>query len=155
MGYTTEFTGRFDFDRPLDDSTFAFLVKFNQTRRVKRRFKDDKYGVDGEFFVLGLGDFGQAEDPSVVDYNSPPSTQPGLWCQWQPVRGEDGEPDYIEWDGGEKFYEYVEWLEYLIKSVLAPKGYVLNGEVKWQGEDMDDRGLITVKCNRVTTRQLE
>jgi hypothetical protein len=56
----------------------------------------------------------------------------------------------IEWDGGEKFYDYVEWLEYIINNFLAPKGYVLNGECPYQGEDSDDVGKIVVKDNVVT-----
>ena len=36
----------------------------------------------------------------------------------------------ICWDGLEKNYYYVEWIEYLIRYVVAPRGYVLNGEVE-------------------------
>ena len=76
---------------------------------------------------------------------------PSFWCQWVPH--EDGE--YIVWDGEEKFYAYEEWLVYIIDNLLTPKGYVLNGDVKWQGEDMDDRGILTVKDNVVSSRRLE
>ena len=34
MGYTTDFTGQFDLDKPLDDETYEFLCKFNSTRRM-------------------------------------------------------------------------------------------------------------------------
>jgi hypothetical protein len=56
---------------------------------------------------------------------------------------------HIEWDTGEKFYDYVEWLEYIIYNFLAPKGYVLNGNVEWYGEDRADVGTIVVKSNIV------
>jgi hypothetical protein len=148
MGYTTDFHGQFKLNKKLDQETHEFLDKFNRTRRMKRNFPNNKYGIDGEFFVDGLGFMGQEDDPSVVNHNQPPSTQPGLWCQWCP--SEDGM--YIEWDGGEKFYNYVEWLNYLVKNVLSPKGYTLNGEVEWQGEDRDDRGLIVVNDNQITTK---
>jgi acyl-homoserine lactone acylase PvdQ len=148
MGYTTDFEGRFKLNKKLDYETRDFLVKFNETRRMKRQFADNKYGVDGEFYVDGAGDFGQDHENSVVDFNCPPSTQPSLWCQWRPSR--DGE--YIEWDGGEKFYDYVPWLRYLVKNVLAPKGYTLNGEVYWQGEDSNDRGIIVAQDNKITTK---
>jgi hypothetical protein len=138
MGYTTDFEGQFDLDRPLDVETFTFLNKFNETRRMKRNLGPE-FGVEGEFYVNG-------DDTGVIDYNDPPRTQPGLWCQWTPT--EDGR--HIEWDGGEKFYEYVEWIRYLIDAVLAPKDYVLNGTVEWQGEESDDRGRIVVKDNEVT-----
>lgn len=148
MGYTTDFSGRFQLNKTLDETTKIFLKKFAETRRMKRTLPPE-YGVDGEFYVGGGGSFGQDHEASIVDYNTPPRTQPGLWCQWIPT--EDG--NYIEWDGGEKFYDYVEWLEYLIKNFLAPKGYVLNGEVQWQGEDTDDVGRIVVKDNVVRTQR--
>jgi len=75
-------------------------------------------------------------------------TYPELYCQWVP--GADGAT--LEWDGGEKFYAYVEWLEYLIEHFLAPWGHRVNGEVKWFGEDRDDIGAITVVDNVVTTK---
>ena len=54
---------------------------------------------------------------------------------------------------GEKFYDYVGWIEYLIANFLKPWGYVLNGEVEWHGEDGDDRGMIVVKDNVVSIRR--
>jgi hypothetical protein len=41
------------------------------------------------------------------------------------------------------------WLKLLAEHFLAPKGYVSNGEVLWEGEDSDDAGCIYVKDNRV------
>lgn len=88
--------------------------------------------------------------------------QPGLWCHWTPGDS-DGNPlaedrcaipaeaYTLVWDEGEKFYEYVAWLEYLIKHFIEPWGYVLNGEMEWQGEERDDRGLIRVTDNEVET----
>lgn len=153
MGYTTEFDGEFHFTPPLDKKTITFLQKLNETRRMKRNFtkKSDiaKYGVEGEFFVDGKGDFGQEDDASVVDHNTPPVTQPGLWCQWRP--SDDGCD--LGWDGGEKFYHYVEWLRYIVDRVTAPKGHKLNGSVRFRGEDMDDFGTITVVDNEVTMTQ--
>lgn len=133
-------------------------------------------GHDGAYFVGGEGFHGQDRDESVTDYNEPPGipefprdpdmstfgnrfaehmkakaeavkngAQPGLWCQWVP--NEDGTA--IVWDEGEKFYEYVAWIEYLINHFLAPWGYKLNGEVRWVGEDSSDRGIILVVDNVV------
>ena len=70
---------------------------------------------------------------------------PNSYCQWVPSRDGLG----IEWDGNEKFYYYVEWLEYIIEHFLKPKGYVLNGAVPYQGEEMDDMGQLEVKDNEV------
>jgi hypothetical protein len=41
------------------------------------------------------------------------------------------------------------WLKLVIEHYLAPRGYVLNGEVTWEGEDRDDSGTIFVKDNQV------
>jgi hypothetical protein len=41
------------------------------------------------------------------------------------------------------------WLVLLIEHFLAPLGYVLNGEVSWTADDLDDRGSIFVKDNAV------
>ena len=144
MGYSTDFGGSFEIDKPLDKNTLKLLKGLNTTRRMKRNVGPE-FGVEGEFFVNGKGDFGQDEDGTVVNHNQPPSTQPGLWCQWTP--NEDGTE--IEWDGGEKFYAYVEWIEYLIEKIFEPRGYKLNGEVVWVGEDPDDRGKIVIENNVV------
>lgn len=118
-------------------------------------------GVEGEFFVGSPENMGQNHCESIIDYNRPPSTQPGLWCNWtvgdedwNPISGSSlGEEEIattIVWDEGEKFYNYVEWLDYLIKSFLIPWGYVLDGEVQWRGEDWDDNGTIRVENNVIT-----
>jgi hypothetical protein len=84
MGYTTDFSGSFELNKQLGPKMKEFLTKLNETRRMKRKVSD-KFGVDGEFFVGGTGSFGQDSTGDVVDYNDPPSTQPGLWCQWTPT----------------------------------------------------------------------
>ena len=144
MGYTTDFSGRFELNKELTPKMAQYLKMFNETRRMQRT-TDEVFGVDGEFFVFGGGDFGQNQEPNIIDYNKAPSTQPGLWCQWTPSDDNMG----IEWDGGEKFYYYSDWLVYLIHKVLAPNGYVLNGVVTWQGEEIGDVGEIIVENNRV------
>jgi hypothetical protein len=68
-----------------------------------------------------------------------------LWCQW--IATPDGRG--IEWDGGEKFYHYIAWLQYIILHFLEPWGYRLSGEVKWTGEDPSDTGRIIVEDNKL------
>jgi hypothetical protein len=137
MGYSTDFYGRFDFNKALDDDTYELLQGLATTRRMKRNV-DPKYGTDGEFYI-------EDDNVGVLDYNNPPSTQPGLWLQWIPTE----DRLHLEWDGGEKFYSYDEWLEYLIKAILSPRGYTLNGTVKYQGEEYSDHGTITITNNVV------
>lgn len=155
MGYTTEFEGRFNLDKPLTVPQFNYLKQFADVRHMTRdagiaiqspdplRLKVGlPIGVEGEFYV---GD----DDAGVQDQNEQPVTQPGLWNHWVPT--DDGEG--IEWDGGEKFYEYVKWLKYIVKNFIQPWGYTLNGEVTWEGEDNKDIGKLIVKDNKVTTKK--
>lgn len=144
MGYSTDFSGKFNLNKQLSDKMTHYLTLFNETRRMNRN-TDEVFGVQGEFFVFGSGSYGQNHEENVVDYNQNPSTQPGLWCQWTPTSDRMG----IEWDGGEKFYHYTEWLVYLIHKILAPNGYVLNGVVEWSGEETGDVGEIIVEDNKV------
>lgn len=159
MGYDTKFDGEFEVDPPLTNSHRKYLEDFSNTRRMKRDPEIAKtlhdpvretvelpLGPEGSYFVGGGGFHGQDRDDSITDYNYPPEGQPGLWCKWAPTS--DGE--YIAWNGVEKFYDYVEWLEYLIQHFLQPWGYSLNGEVTWKGEDSGDMGKIIVKNNEVT-----
>jgi len=163
MGYTTDFIGSFNLDKPLAKNHLDYLVAFASTRRMARNpvltnlLPDSirlsaglPVGIDGGFYVGGAeSNMGQERTNDIINYNSPPNGQTSLWCQWVP--NEDGTA--IEWDNGEKFYSYIEWIEYLINNFLAPWGYKLNGEVIWQGEDTDDMGKIVIKNNKVKTKQ--
>ena len=155
MGYTTEFEGRFNLDKPLSQEHADYLRAFNGTRRMLRdeavcEKLDDPVrvsaglpvGKDGMYFVGGGGFRGQGRDGSVLDHNGS-GTMPGLWCQWVPTEDCAG----IEWDEGEKFCDYTEWLRFIVDHFLRPWGYVLNGEVKWSGEDDEDMGKLIAENN--------
>lgn len=143
MGYTTEFRGQFSLDKKLDTETYNLLKKLSETRRMARKVPEE-YGVEGEFFFDGKGFMGQDVDDTVIDGNRPPSTQPSLWCQWVPTSDRKN----IEWAGGEKFYEYTEWIQYIIDKILIPRGYSLSGSVCFQGEDSGDSGVIGIEGNK-------
>jgi len=154
MGYTTEFRGRVSIDPPLSAAEVSYLRKFAETRRMDR--------ANGPYYVDGGGDLGQAPEPDVRDYNTPPTGQPGLWCQWVPT--DDGTA--IRWDGSEKFYHSEEWMRYLIEHFVGSnplaqrqlpflQPHVLNGEIVAQGEHMDDRWKLVVEDNVVTRVDLE
>jgi hypothetical protein len=138
MGYTTDFSGELEIYPEITPEHRAYINQFSNTRRMKRNpditllledpYRDNVdlegdgyYGVEGGYFVNGDGVAGQARDASIIDYNSPPLGQPGLWCQWVV-----NDYNYLEWDGGEKFYNYTEWLDYLIEHFFEPWGYTLN-----------------------------
>jgi hypothetical protein len=176
MGYTTDFNGHFTLDAPLTEKQAKYLNQFSGTRRIKRatgslenlppevtRLVEDlpdpvreavglPVGPEGAYFVGSSENYGQEYDGTILEYNDPPEGQPGLWCQWIAVEDEDGAYTRIEWDGGEKFYEYTAWLEYIVENFLKPWGRTLNGEVEWQGEDRGDIGLLVVKDNVVTAK---
>lgn len=192
MGYTTDFTGSFKFNKPLTPEHYAFLKAFNHIRHMKRDVNQltnesdpirEKAGLplgnDGEYFIglpedisAGWG-YGQDNSKGLLDTNTPPGqiagfgnwnendrlvangkAMPGLWCQWTVDKSLDGNEFTLEWDGGEKFYSYVEWLQYVINHFIAPWGYWLNGQVNWQGEDSGDIGMIVVKNNIITVVEL-
>jgi hypothetical protein len=174
MGYTTDFDGQLTLSKPLTKKQFDFLEKLKDTRRMKRDVSklmetykgkhgypgrtadkntpEEIYGIEGEFFVH------EDETTGVIDYNIAPGqvsflddsskAQPGLWLQWEVLEGDDeNDPQVLQWDGGEKFYNYTEWLQYLIDRFFNPWGIMLNGEIEWVGEDSSDRGKIVVKNN--------
>lgn len=153
MGYSTDFNGHFNIKPTMQQEHIAYLNEFNNTRRMQRDVDKTKklsdplreavglpVGTEGEFFV-------GVDDESIINHNSPPSTQPGLWCQWLVAKG----GTIIEAEG-DKFYSYTEWLKYIIENFLKPWGYTVNGEVTWAGEDPSDLGKITVKNNVVLER---
>ena len=160
MGYTTDFSGKFKITPKLSAEHVAYLKQFSNTRRMARDADTAAtlpdpireavglpVGDQGEYFVGG-GDFmGQGHDESITNYNGSPANQPGLWCNWEP--SEDGK--HMQWDGSEKFYYYVQWLEYIKDNFLTPWGYKMTGEVKWRGEDTSDRGVIVATPSSITT----
>ena len=135
------------------------------------------YGFEGEYFAKDDGNYGQIRDESVIDNNTPAGQlgwddpewkdktfqeryaedkrrkaeglgQPGLWCQW--IINEDNE---LVWDGNEKFYNYVEWLQYYITHFFEPWGVKLNGQITWNGEDYADLGKIIVTDNVIEVKE--
>lgn len=179
MGYTTEFSGRFVFDKPLTNDQKTFINCWGSYRRMAHDIEKLKpsfyevqpigfdknclelykktgldkihgptFGVEGEFYFQvtepgypsnGFGDL------TVLDHNRPPKTQPGLWCQW--IVSKDRKT--LMWDGGEKFYDYIQWLEYMIKNFFTPWGISMFGKVEWRGEDFHDCGVIQVNGTKI------
>jgi hypothetical protein len=157
MGYTTNFRGALTLTPLPTKEQFFYIKSFSYTRKVRRDVKklkdefgglfglDGEYGIDGEYYV---GD----EDVAVIDINTPPITQPGLYCQWT-LNEEDPDHIVLEWDGGEKFYNYIEWLKYLIENFFKRWGIKLNGAIEWRGEMWDDHGKIKVKDNIIKIKK--
>lgn len=163
MGYHTEFYGKFEFNEPVTQELANYINAFSRSRRMKldnEKIKElfpnweklcfeGKLGQQGEYFI-GLGAFGMntTVNPAIIEMNQPPDTQPGLWCDW--TISEDCK-DLI-WNQAEKTYNTEEWLKYLIDHFFAPKSYILNGEVRYQGEDWADHGIIFIENNIVSVQ---
>lgn len=67
------------------------------------------------------------------------------YFQWVPAET----LEHIVWDGNEKFYKYVEQLQWLCGDWLDQRGITANGTLHWQGEETGDTGTITVAENAV------
>ena len=156
MGYDTQFSGGFSVD-PGDstiDELRSLIGGLADTRRMKRdlsKVADEKglvrghtvehFGTDGMFYVHDDG-------AGVVDANTPPGDQPSLWLGW-----EINDKGNLAWNG-EKFHEYILWLEWLVKHVFEPVGAKLNGEIRWRGDNMGDEGILVMTNNKLTMRTL-
>lgn len=184
MGYTTDFEGSLELSKPLTEGQFRYINAFSTTRHMKRdedglrqHFEQnydkgrekailsimhnaeiDIFGKEGEY-VVSDQDYDNFR-VAIVNHNAPPSTQPGLWCSWcveeLPQKEDEVEKTHVlMWDGSEKFYNYVEWLRYLITNFFEPWGVVLNGDIRWRGEDFEDVGVIRCRDNVVTVKEVE
>ena len=159
MGYTTWFEGGLTPNKPFKKEFVnyinAFSEKWHEPEDVEiiKRFDPDwaKHCLDGNLGPYGMYYVGSFDEGSfnkgIIDRSAAKGyTCPGYRCNWC-INEETG---VVEWDGGEKFYQYTDWLIYLIENFFEPAGYILNGEFIWIGEDSEDRGKISVVNNKVS-----
>lgn len=105
----------------------------------------------GTFKLTDILTENQRETLHTLTENYQPPSAPDSYCHW--VVGTDNMS--IEWDEGEKFYDYVEWLRYIISQHLIPWDVQMNGSVVWHGEEAGDVGIIIVKNNKVISFDFE
>jgi hypothetical protein len=98
--------------------------------------------------VLTLAEKLELDEISETDWRHD-GKKPGYFCQWQSNKTGTA----LIWDGGEKFYDYIEWLNWLIDNFFAPKHIKLTGSILWIGESKGDLGKISVKNNVVTIKK--
>ena len=171
MNYINKFSGTRRVKRDVNKLMQMFNGEYGHPTPINNT-PEGIYGNDGAYFIGGKGFAGQDHDESVIGGSTPPGQltykeldelgkswshnnklseeglcQPGLWCQWI-LRDEET----LAWDEGEKFYEYINWLKYLINHFFAKWGIELNGEIYWDGEDCEDKGLIVVENNNVIVK---
>jgi hypothetical protein len=158
MGFTTDFIGHIDIAPSLNDDELDYLAAFSASRRYRRE--------GGAYTVPGNPAADRDLDVRTDDYNVPAAGQPGLWCQWVPCW--DG--CCMAFDGGEKFYEPVPWLRYLVSHFLKPGAtasrstdeqfsgftfdHVLEGMVVGCRRDNKELYAIIVARNRVREKVL-
>jgi hypothetical protein len=158
MSYVTHLRGTLTLDRPLAPEHRIYLERFAQTRHVRRDVEQLRavpdpireavglpIGPEGAYFI-GEGTR-QLDDSTVLDNNQAPEGQfNSLWCGWAPTA--DGTA--IE-NRNTPAHDYLGWLFYIIDHFLKPWGYVLNGQVRYEGEAVSDFGFIVVDHNAVYT----
>lgn len=79
------------------------------------------------------------EDPDLIKEGEHPDSS---YMQWVPSQTLDA----IVWDGNEKFYDYEQWMAWLLRWLDA-RGIKANGQLEWRGEDHSDIGRISIVDN--------
>ncbi|MCO5338561.1 hypothetical protein [Delftia tsuruhatensis] len=89
------------------------------------------------------------EAKTLLEFNQEPDLiqgdKPNSYLQWVPSE----DLSHIVWDEGEKFYDYNEWMTWLIRH-LDGIGIKVNGHLYWVGEDRTDTGEIAVIDSQMT-----
>ena len=75
-----------------------------------------------------------------LDRTEMPEGAPDTYLQWVP----SCDLEHLVWDGGEKFYLYVECLKW-IALWLHERGITMDGRIDWSGEDVSDTGFIVME----------
>ena len=125
MGYDTEFMGAFEIDTKTASPEDVGALASKINTFKKERHVGDKY--------------------------------PGIWLGWEVIERPTGSgvpKYYVVWDGIEKFYYYINWLDYLITHYFKPAGMVLNGKVEYSGYGMGDKGRIVVTANKIKVQTM-
>jgi hypothetical protein len=145
MGYDIIYEGKIKIDKPLDDRTYEIIKGLAETRRMiwdTKKLESDGIAKEIEIGFLGEYFFGieglnrkqktEFENKYVIDHNRPPYGQPSLWGVWTVT---DDKMELV-WNRNEKAYCGHEWLQYIVKTILVPRGYKPSGIINWftQGE---------------------
>tara|TARA_R100001463_G_scaffold15141_7_gene39623 strand:- start:12571 stop:13122 length:552 start_codon:yes stop_codon:yes gene_type:complete len=134
MGYTTNFTGLMALSRRLTQDE---LDEYNQV------WLNDRHDTTGEYSG---------------DYRGGLEKAPSIYNKWEIIDDvEHGITDIhcLAWNGGQKFYQYVNWLKFIVSDFLQPKGIYLKGKIRFSGEDVEDAGVITAHLQTIRVRNGE
>jgi hypothetical protein len=168
MGYNTKFKGSLKLSKTLTKEQQKWFndwttirKKHYDSNKLMEHYKgvgslDGDYGENGEFFGYIPNELRDGDNVWKSDYsqwvngssdlmfpiegknNDSPSNQPSLWNNWMIVG------DELFYNDGDKFYGYIEWLEYIRTKILSKWGITFEDgyKIKWRGEDKGDRGSI-------------
>lgn len=108
--------------------------------------------IDGEFGIMPTptDEFKEEVNIFLEDRHDGEDGCPGIWCHWR-ISNEGT----LKWSGAEKFYDYAEWLEFLIEKFFKSNGYQLFGSVGFRGERAGDLGYIEIENDRVLKSHFE
>lgn len=90
------------------------------------------------------------KEKNILDWLSDTETDISWYCQ----REVSNDWLSLEWDWWEKFYDYVEWMEIIMRKYLTPRWVLANGKIQWQGEEIWDIWLINVEDNIVKSIEM-
>ncbi len=162
MGVSTIYKGTIKIKEIVPENVYNYINSFSKIRHMKRDNEEirknfpDYYknifgftlGSDGEFWV---DEKAARKNIAILDYNKPPETQPGLYCQWilRGAKCEDGYEDVvIKWNNYEKFYEGNKWLKYIIDNFLSKRNLHCEGVLS-SIDDLDGVEYIFVINNKI------
>jgi hypothetical protein len=118
MGYSTDFYGVLKTDKEIPAKIAAKMRELSETDT-----RDITHG----------GDHSVAR---------PSGGFPGFHCDFAPTDDNHG----IRWNGSEKTYDAVEWIDYLVRTYLGPNGITIpDGQfLDAQGEEHGDTWRLTI-----------
>lgn len=156
MGYNIYYEGTIGLNKQLDEDTCNIILGLSETRRIQwdtAKLERDGIALQkdigqwGEFFFITSEEEKELENKYVIDYNCPPPGQPNLWGVWTVTDDRMG----LIWNKYEKSYSGHEWLEYLVKEILVPRGYEANGIINWfnEGDLKNNRWHTIIERNSI------
>lgn len=154
MSYNIYYEGTVSINKPLDDQTYNIIMGLSDSRRMAWNAdklerdgiaKKKDIGEEGEFFFghnhMKHEELIEFEKKYALNINYPPAGQPSYWGTWIVSDDKMG----LIWNGNEKSYNGHEWLQYIVKKILIPRGYNTEGIVNWfTEEEMYDNEWHTV-----------
>jgi hypothetical protein len=86
----------------------------------------------------------------IVEYkNFKPEFLKDEYNQWEIVDNK------LQWDRGEKFYNYEYWLHIIISLFFVPKEIQLKGKILFQGDHEEDCGFIEIGTTKRKTYKIK